>query len=291
MEFLNKETENLLKECVDNSSRFPGVLAEKFEGLSAAEDMRLRGRIKVLVDQGYFSNLQWADDVPWFGTITEKGYDYFHDKEVFIRSKLRKQPNFKLLDEESETALLELVNNGQDQIIVRGDSKKARILEHLEKQGYISFGKDGLSRMLDGSCAGVVSATQSGKNYFSDKEELIEEILLTDSTSAELPKRTAEPTTQKTRSQEVYQDVSSEGRITFSGILGFDCGEVEPYSGPDKQRQDKGYIVRNGIPTLRGFARISDLEKASKAKYEEYQRDKNQKHVDEIAVFFEIVQG
>lgn len=285
MEFLNKDTEALLKECVENSGNFPGVLAEKFNGLSMAEEMRLRGRIKVLVDQGYFSNLQWADGVPWFGTITEKGYDYLHDKEVFIRSKLRKQPGFKLLDEESESTLAEFVDNKNDQIVVRGDSGKARILEHLEKQGFISFGKDGLSRMLDGSCAGVVSVTQSGKNYFSDKEELIEEIMLADSTSAELPERTAEPTTQKARPQEVYQEVSPEGRISFSGILGFDCGEVEPYSGPDKQRQDKGFIVRNGIPTLRGFARISDLEKASKAKYEEYQRDKNQKHVDEIAVF------
>ena len=73
MDFLNRETENLLKECIDNSATFPKILADKFEGLSSAEDSRLRGRIKVLVDNGYFSKLQWADNVPWFGSITEKG--------------------------------------------------------------------------------------------------------------------------------------------------------------------------------------------------------------------------
>lgn len=287
MDFLNKETEQLLKESIDNSDNFPKVLAEKFEGLSSADDSRLRESIKVLVDNGYFSKLQWADNVPWFGSITEKGYDYFHEKEVFIRAKLRNQPGFRLLDEESEKALSSLVNNEEDQIVVQGDSKQARIFEHLEKQGYIAFGKDGLSRMMDGSCVGVVSATQSGKTYFSDKEDLIEEALLSDSASPEPIRKTSEPPAQKAAIHTVHREASDGSRMTFSGILGFDCGEVEPYSGADKQKQAKGYVVHNGIPTLRGFARISDLAKASKAKYEEYQRDKDQRHVDEIAEFLD----
>ena len=68
-------------------------------------------------------------------------------------------------------------------------------------------------------------------------------------------------------------------KLLFSGVLGFDCGTVERYSGSDKQLQEKGFVVHNGIPTLRGFAKISDLAKASKAKYESYQREKNQAHV------------
>jgi len=75
--------------------------------------------------------------------------------------------------------------------------------------------------------------------------------------------------------------------ITFSGILGYDCGTVEPYSGQDKRMRDKGFLVDGGIPTLRGFAKISDLAKASKAKYEDYQREKNKVHVDEIARFLD----
>ena len=72
--------------------------------------------------------------------------------------------------------------------------------------------------------------------------------------------------------------VDEKSTITFSGILGYDCGEVVPYVGSDRQMQDKGFQVNNGIPTLRGFAKISDLAKASKAKYEEYQRDKSKDH-------------
>ena len=75
--------------------------------------------------------------------------------------------------------------------------------------------------------------------------------------------------------------------ITFFGILGYDCGTVVPYNGRDKRMLDKGFQVDNGIPTLRGFAKISDLAKASKAKYEDYQREKNKVHVDEIARFLD----
>lgn len=62
MKFINKETELLLQECIDNSSSFPKVLAEKFEGISDEEDTRLRNRIKSLIDNGYFSKLQWAEE-------------------------------------------------------------------------------------------------------------------------------------------------------------------------------------------------------------------------------------
>ena len=80
-------------------------------------------------------------------------------------------------------------------------------------------------------------------------------------------------------------NTKKEQKIRFLGILGFDCGEVEPYVGTNKQLIEKGFIVNNGIPTLRGFAKISELAKASKAKYEEYQRPKYQDHIDEIANF------
>lgn len=77
------------------------------------------------------------------------------------------------------------------------------------------------------------------------------------------------------------------GGVLFSGILGFDCGLVESYVGSDKKLRDKGFSVSGGIPTLRGFAKISDLAKASTAKYKEYQRQKNQKHIEEITQFLE----
>lgn len=287
MDFLNKETEELLKECIDNSGSFPKILADKFKGLSSAEESRLRGRIKVLVDNGYFSKLKWADNVPWFGSITEKGYDYFHNKDTYIRAKLRKTPDFKLLDEESEECLRKLCNSNESFIVVQGKAKDAKVLEHLAQFGYIDLGSKGISYTLSGDYAGVISVTQSGKTYFSEKDKLIEELLIMES-SNDIPVSDApRTTTRKTDHQRITQDMLGENMISFSGLLGFDCGKVEPYTGADRQMQEKGFVVHNGIPTLRGFAKMSDLAKASKAKYEEYQRQKNQDHVDEIAAFLE----
>jgi|GEM_PF-2994664 len=287
MVFLNKETEKLLKECIDNFSNFPKILAEKLDGLSPADDSRLRGRIKVLVDNGYFSKLQWADNVPWFGTITEKGYDYFHNKDTYIRARLRNIPDFKLLDDEGEECLRKLCDSNEDFITVSGEAKDAKVLEYLAQLGYLSLGSKGISYTLSGNFTGVVSVTQTGKTYFSEKDKHIEELLFMDS-SKDVPDSDAPRTaTRKTGPQRIKQDALDENMISFSGILGFDCGEVEPYSGADRQMQEKGFIVHNGIPTLRGFAKMSDLAKASKAKYEEYQRQKNQDHIDEIATFLE----
>lgn len=58
-----------------------------------------------------------------------------------------------------------------------------------------------------------------------------------------------------------------------------------PYTGSEQQKKEKGFTVENGIPVLRGFAKISDIARASHAQYEQYQRNKDQNHVDEIANF------
>lgn len=252
MNFLNKETEALLKECIDNSGSFPNVLAKKFEGLSTTEDSRLRARIEVLVNNGYFSKLQWADNVPWFGSITEKGFDYFHEKEVFIRAKLRNQPGFILLDEESEKALSELNNHEEDQFVVHENSKQARILEHLERQGYISF-RGGLSWMLDGSCAGVVTVTQSGKTYLSDKETLIEEILITDPVPLELPRTAMKEPIQKAGNRgkkyqvfisSTYEDLKEERAAVCQTLLDLGCIPVGMEQFPASGMSQMDYIKK-----------------------------------------------
>ena len=251
MEFLNRETENLLKECIDNSGTFPKILADKFEGLSSAEDSRLRGRIKVLVDNGYFSKLQWADNVPWFGSITEKGYDYFHNKDTYIRAKLRRTPGFKLLDEESEECLRKLCNSSEDSITVNGKAKDAKVLEHLAQLGYINLGSKGISYTLSGDFAGVVSVTQAGKTYFSEKDKLIEELLVSDASNyvpvSDAPKTAA----QKTDTQRIHQDTLDENMISFIPVLIGRCKKKDswyitgyPHSGallkcPTSQRHQK----------------------------------------------------
>lgn len=100
MELLDKDTEALLRECLDRIDDFPVVLAEKLKELSSVEGGRLRSHIKFLCDNGYFSKLGWANNVPYKGQILQKGYAYFQKKDVYIRAKLRQDPYFCLLDEE-----------------------------------------------------------------------------------------------------------------------------------------------------------------------------------------------
>ena len=76
-------------------------------------------------------------------------------------------------------------------------------------------------------------------------------------------------------------------KFLFYGLLGNNCGVVSPYTGISKRLQEIGFTVDNGIPTLRGFAKISDLAAASAPQYEKYQRQLKEDHVDDIAKFLD----
>ena len=76
-------------------------------------------------------------------------------------------------------------------------------------------------------------------------------------------------------------------KFLFYGLLGNNCGTVSPYTGTSKRLQEVGFTISNGIPTLRGFAKISDLAAASAPQYEKYQRQLKEDHVDDIAKFLE----
>lgn len=76
-------------------------------------------------------------------------------------------------------------------------------------------------------------------------------------------------------------------KFSFYGLLGNNCGVVTPYSGTSKRLQELGFSVENGIPTLRGYAKISDLAAASVPQYEQYQRELKEDHVNDIAKFLE----
>ena len=177
MEFLSKEVEGILKDCIERENDFPSVLVEKFYGLSPSDDRRLRSCIKVLCESGFISIPNWAGNVPYIGNIEQKGFDYFRQKDVFIRAKLRQDPFFTLLDEESESLLMDLCRSKPIQMI-NGKTDVARVVEHLNKCGYIKMGTDGVVYDLSGNFSCVVSITQKGKNYFTDKENRIEEIMI-----------------------------------------------------------------------------------------------------------------
>ena len=76
-------------------------------------------------------------------------------------------------------------------------------------------------------------------------------------------------------------------KFLFYGLLGNNCGVVSPYTGISKRLQEIGFTVDNGIPTLRGFAKISDLAASSTPQYEKYQRQLKEDHVDDIAKFLD----
>lgn len=104
-------------------------------------------------------------------------------RSMYIRSKLKNIPSFKLLNQQCEKVLADLCKRSDDPVTVNGKAKDANPIEQLEKLGYIKLGKGGLSYTLSGDFVGIVTVTQAGANYFKEKADYIEEILI----SAEEP--------------------------------------------------------------------------------------------------------
>ncbi|MGI6664374.1 MAG: hypothetical protein ACOX3W_02985 [Christensenellaceae bacterium] len=76
MVLLKGEARKLLLELIKNkNSDLAGLLAAKFEGLDVSQDTRLRATIKHLIDNGYLNipSNGWADNVPYFATLTYEG--------------------------------------------------------------------------------------------------------------------------------------------------------------------------------------------------------------------------
>lgn len=73
--------------------------------------------------------------------------------------------------------------------------------------------------------------------------------------------------------------------VKLYGVMGNNCGHVEHYSGRNKRLQEKGFVVNGGIPTIRGYAKASDLAAISHAKYADYQRERDGGHIGEIKEF------
>lgn len=301
MKFLNKGTEKLLQECIDNGDKFPQNLADKFEGLSFAEEERLRSQIRELIDNKLITKLQWADNVPWFGAITEAGYDYFRKKDVYVGAKLKDYNTFNVLDGKCENTLKKLLALSGPVYIGDGDKEISDIMT-LSENGYVSLVRDRGQSKQGEPFAGWVHLTEEGENYFVEKEKAIEEIILlsedkfTGSTGKlahnksndnRPPRAEAKHQNSEGRVESMDPKILGErkNRIIFGGILGNNCGTVKAYTGSNARIKEKGFLVENGIPTIRGYAKISDLATASHAQYEEYQRDKDPKHAEKIAEF------
>lgn len=81
MDVLDPETEELLKEILNNDKDFPAILRLKLENCSWQESQKIRSQIKLLRENGYISKLTWGDNLPLLGRIEQKGRSYFIMKE------------------------------------------------------------------------------------------------------------------------------------------------------------------------------------------------------------------
>jgi len=90
MRLLKGEARALLVELIDNKdSDFAGLLAQKFQGLNFQQDTRLRATIKYLIDSGYLNIPKngWADNVPYFASLTYEGEHYLEIEAENIQAK------------------------------------------------------------------------------------------------------------------------------------------------------------------------------------------------------------
>lgn len=78
---LDFETEELLKEIVENENGYPEILRRKLQSVKGLDSDILRAKIRLLIDEGYISKIQWADNLPYCGRIEQKGRTYFETKK------------------------------------------------------------------------------------------------------------------------------------------------------------------------------------------------------------------
>ena len=64
MDLLDSETEELLKEILENDKDFPTILRLKLENCNWEESQKIRSQIKLLRENGYISKLTWGDNLP-----------------------------------------------------------------------------------------------------------------------------------------------------------------------------------------------------------------------------------
>lgn len=78
---------------------------------------------------------------------------------------------------------------------------------------------------------------------------------------------------------------SKANEYIFEGILGQNCGDIISPTAQDHIRiQKRGFKVKNGITVLRGYAKSSTIAECSQAD-NNYQRDKNLKHINALTEF------
>ena len=175
---LDDECELLLSEILQDDINFPAVLGNKFfnsDGteISYNEEQKLRAKIHELINNGLIT-LQWGDGIPIIGRIEQKGRTYFEMKEKYKQLYYGENDmQFKILDSESESVLLQLLSNEEyvnSPAFIIQDEYPSRVIENLINLGYLDS-KQGVSYELDGGYVCCAKLTQSAKSYKEMKEK------------------------------------------------------------------------------------------------------------------------
>lgn len=121
---LQGDARELLLELIsDQTGNIAAVLAEKFNGLNHNEDTKLRATINYLCRIGYLNIPKngWADDVPYFASLTYEGEHYLSEEKSMIEMEVNG-----------------LITGSRSVFIVHGhdDAMKAEAARLVERLGY-----------------------------------------------------------------------------------------------------------------------------------------------------------
>lgn len=83
---LSPQGETLLKEIIDlqaSGQDNAAYWSKRFDGLSMQQDTLLRDTFRELRECGYVKT-QWADNIPYYLSLTVDGHNYFTNKNLHI---------------------------------------------------------------------------------------------------------------------------------------------------------------------------------------------------------------
>lgn len=138
LHILDKETEELLKEILENDKNFPAILRDKLQELDWEESVKLRAKIKLLIEEGYISKLTWGDNLPLVGRIEQKGRAYFELKEKALSPTMIKNNGKVFISHSSKDIFF--VNKLVQLLILLGINRTNIFCSSIEAQG-VSHGK------------------------------------------------------------------------------------------------------------------------------------------------------
>ena len=126
---LSPQGETLLKEIIDlqaSDQDNAAYWSKRFDGLSMQQDTLLRDTFRELKECGYV-HIQWADNIPYYLSLTVDGHDYFTNK------KAAKKAERKLSRREWRIAVISAIIGGMVGLIPSSRQPARRMGKAVQK--------------------------------------------------------------------------------------------------------------------------------------------------------------